>query len=259
MILKVHTPNPDLHQLEERLGYHFRQSALLHQALTHSSLANELHSQNVLSGKPGEVAPPADNEQLEFLGDSVLGFVTSDILYQRFPSFQEGKLSKLRAHLVSAKYLLRVARQLQLDEFLLLGKGEELSGGRHKSAILTDAMEAILGAIYLDGGIEPSRRFVIEKVLNPELERMALELEAGLPFTDFKSALQEFLQAQGNPQPVYSVIAEEGPAHEKKFTVEVSANGALARAEDSTKKQAAQRAARIVLEQLKEQQEKGGK
>jgi len=256
--LKAHTLNPDFHQLEERLGYRFERLDLLRQALTHSSLANELNSQNAANGKKAESAQPTDNEQLEFLGDSILGFVTSDLIYQRFPLFREGKLSKLRAHLVSARHLLKVARQLQLDEFVLLGKGEELSGGRNKSAILTDAMEAILGAIYLDGGIEPARKFVIDMILEAELERMAEEMETGLAFTDHKSALQEFLQARGNPQPVYSVIAEEGPAHEKKFTVAVSADTVQAQAEGSTKKQAAQRAARIVLEQLKEQQEPKG-
>lgn len=245
--MKTRGANSEIHGLEERLGYQFRQPALLEQALTHSSRANEMQSQNG-AGKQGN---PADNEQLEFLGDSILGFLTSDLLYRRFPGFREGELSKLRAHLVSARHLLKVARQLQLDQFLLLGRGEELSGGRHKSAILTDAMEAILGAMYLDGGMEPAKKLVVELVLEPELARMAKEQAVGDSFADYKSALQEFLQAQGNPQPVYSVVAEEGPAHERSFTVEVSAGGAQAQAQGSTKKQAAQRAARVLLEQLR--------
>ena len=253
--LKAQNFNPELGELEARLGYRFRDSALLRQALTHSSLANELAAQSDAEGKRQDA--PRDNEQLEFLGDSVLGFVTSDLLYQRFPGFREGDLSKLRAHLVSARYLLKVARWLALDQFVLLGKGEEQSGGRQKSAILTDAMEAILGAIYLDGGLAAARQLLMEKALEPELDRMTREsevAEAGFAFTDYKSALQEFLQARGNPQPEYSVVAEEGPAHQRTFVVKVAAGETIAQGHGSTKKTAAQRAARIALEQLQQQE-----
>ncbi len=254
--MKAQNINPEiaeLPELEERLGYRFRHPALLRQALTHSSLANEMSPPTETNGKRRETAT-GDNEQLEFLGDSVLGFVTSDLLYQRFPQFREGQLSKLRAHLVSARYLLKVARKLELDRFVLLGKGEELSGGRQKSAILTDALEAILGSMYLDGGIDAARQFLAARALEPELDRLTQEADTGFESTDYKSALQEFLQARGNPQPEYSVVAEEGPAHQRTFTVNVAAGEVMAQAHGSTKKTAAQKAARIALEQLQQQE-----
>src|SRR5262249_10615516 len=140
---------PDVSKLESLLGHSFSRRDLLERALTHSSHANE--------------ASAADNEQLEFLGDAILGFVTSQELFERYPSFSEGRLSKTRAHLVSARHLIKVAKQLGLGEFLRLGRGEERSGGRQKSALLVDALEALIAAIYLDGGIEPARGFVLEQ------------------------------------------------------------------------------------------------
>jgi ribonuclease-3 len=187
------------------------------------------------------------------LGDAVLALVTSEELFHRFPHFREGELSKLRAHLVSERHLIRVAQQLELGHYLRLGRGEEKSGGRGKTALLVDALEAILAAIYLDGGFEAAREFVLRNVIAPEMERM--ERGGGtLPITDFKSALQEAVQGLGLPQPAYVLVEESGPEHNKTFTVEArlhSKNGKTAefvgRAQGSTKKTAEQDAARQLL------------
>ena len=142
--------------LEQALAYRFKRPELLEQALTHSSQARELESlQSGLSARVG------DNEQLEFLGDAVLGLVTSEELFHRFPQFREGELSKLRAHLVSEKHLIRVAQEVQLGHYLRLGRGEEKSGGRNKTTLLVDGLEAVLGALYLDGGLETVRRVIL--------------------------------------------------------------------------------------------------
>src|SRR6201997_5459320 len=162
--------------LEGLLGYHFRRSELIYQALTHSSQARELEALQTIKEGPR----PGDNEQLEFLGDAVLALVTSEELFRRFPDFREGELSKLRAHLVSEKHLIRVAQGLELGHYLRLGKGEEKSGGRSKTALLVDALEAVLAAMYLDGGLEPARQFILRSVVIPELERMDLA-GSGLP------------------------------------------------------------------------------
>ena len=154
--------------LEEGLGYHFRRRAVIEQAVTHSSQAREQEAQQAGESK----YKVSDNEQLEFLGDAVLALVTSEELFQRFPQFREGELSKLRAHLVSERHLIQVAQQLELGHYLRLGRGEEKSGGRGKTALLVDALEAILAAIYLDGGLEVAREFVLRNVIAPELERM---------------------------------------------------------------------------------------
>ncbi|HYL13642.1 MAG TPA: ribonuclease III [Terriglobales bacterium] len=243
----------DIAALEGTLGYHFRHPELIQQALTHSSQARELESAH-----PDRVARMGDNEQLEFLGDAVLGLVTSQELFQRFPGFREGELSKLRAHLVSERHLIRVAQQLELGHYLRLGRGEEKSGGRTKTALLVDALEAILAAMYLDGGLELTRQFILQWIVTPELLRMDLKGSTALPITDFKSALQETLQAKGCPQPSYVLVKEEGPEHNKTFTVEVrlhppvsqSKAEVVGRATGSTKKRAEQDAARQVLEYL---------
>jgi ribonuclease III len=237
--------------LQELLGYSFLRTELLQQALTHSSQARELEASQAES--PLRVG---DNEQLEFLGDAVLGLITSEELFRRFPQFREGELSKLRAHLVSAKHLIQVARELQLGEYLLLGRGEEKSGGRSKAALLVDALEAVLGALYLDSGLETARRLVLQRILLPELERLVSSGNA-LPVTDYKSALQEKLQGAGLSQPDYVLVREQGPEHRKTFTVEVRLKAPegvmpefVGRAEGSTKKNAEQDAARQVLEYL---------
>src|SRR5580693_8441505 len=201
--------------LEALLGHGFQRPELLDQALTHSSQASELEA----AQPPKDGLRPGDNEQLEFLGDAVLALVTGEELFRRFPSFREGELSKLRAHLVSEKHLIQVAQKLGLGNYLRLGRGEEKSGGRAKTALLVDALEAVLAAIYLDGGLEVARSFVLRNVIAPELERM--ERGGGtLPVTDFKSALQEAVQSLGLPQPAYVLVDESGPEHSKTFTVE---------------------------------------
>src|SRR6267378_3395764 len=194
--------------LEAALGYHFRRRAVIEQAVTHSSQAREQEAQQAAEAK----YQVSDNEQLEFLGDAVLSLVTSEELFQRFPQFREGELSKLRAHLVSERHLIRVAQQLELGHYLRLGRGEEKSGGRSKTALLVDALEAVLAAIYLDGGLDAARQFILRSIVGPELERMDLAA-SGLPVTDFKSALQETLQAMGQPQPFYVLVKEAGPEH----------------------------------------------
>jgi ribonuclease III len=238
--------------LEDALGYTFKRRELLDQALTHTSQARELESLQA----PG-ANPVGDSEQLEFLGDAVLGLITSEEIFHRFPHFREGQLSKLRAHLVSEKHLIRVARQLQLGHYLRLGRGEEKSGGRHKTALLVDALEAVLGAMYLDSNQQEVRRVILQYIIEPELEEMA-RTGSSLPVTDFKSTLQEQLQAVGRQQPMYTLVNERGPEHSKTFTVEAHLQSAsnhgkiefTGRAEGSTKKNAEQEVARQLLEYL---------
>ena len=247
------TPEP----LQAALEHQFRRPELLLQALTHSSYARERESQDgAVAGSVG------DNEQLEFLGDAVLGFVTSQELFQRFPQYREGQLSKTRAYLVSEEHLIRVARELELGHYLRLGHGEEKSGGRAKTAILVDALEAVLAAMYLDAGLERTRSFILERVVEPELQRLKQENPAGLPVTDFKSALQEAAHSVGAPPPSYVLVRERGPEHRKTFTVEARVerlNGHgkphCTQAEGPTKKQAEQGAARKALEYLLSTQE----
>jgi len=237
--------------LEESLGHRFQRQELLEQALTHSSQAREAEA-------AGALKVPAlghgDNELLEFLGDAVLGLVSSETLFRRFPGLHEGHLSKLRAHLVGQRHLSRVAEELQIGAYMRLGRGEEKSGGRTKASLLVDALEAILAALYLDGGWEVARDFIVQAILDPELAHMNLESSA-MPVMDFKSALQEALQASGRAQPVYVLVKEEGPEHRKTFTVEArlpepEVTQFVGRAEGATKKRAEQEAARQVLEHL---------
>jgi len=239
-------------ELEQALAYRFTRPELLEQALTHSSQAREIE---VASAAAGIRAP--DNEQLEFLGDAVLGLITTEELFRRFPHFREGELSKLRAHLVSEKHLIRVAQLLDLGHYLRLGRGEEKSGGRHKTTLLVDALEAVLGAMYMDGGLENVRRVVVPHIIAPEVERIMRD-GSSLPLTDFKSALQERLQAMGRAQPVYVLVNEQGPEHSKTFTVEARLQTAdqpqpefVGRAQGSTKKNAEQGAAQQLLEYLR--------
>ncbi len=236
-------------ELEESLGHRFHRRELLEQALTHSSQAREVEA---LGAGSASSSSGGHNEMLEFLGDAVLGLATSETLFHRFPTFQEGHLSKLRAHLVGQRHLLRVAEQLQIGHYMRLGRGEEKSGGRNKASLLVDALEAILAALYLDGGWAVARDFIVRVIVAPELAHMKLETSA-IPVMDFKSALQEALQARGGPQPVYTLVKEEGPEHKKIFTVEVKlpepAVGQFV-AQGATKKRAEQEAARQALEHL---------
>jgi ribonuclease III len=239
--------------LESVLGHRFSRRELLEQALTHSSHAHEAET-----GEGESAESSDDNEQLEFLGDAVLSLVTSEALWQRYPEFQEGQLSKMRAHLVSERHLVNAATQLGIGDFLFLGKGEEKSGGRQKPALLADALEAIVAALYLYAGFDAVRGFILKNIVDPELERLDATTSSGLPISDFKSALQEALQSGGKPQPSYVVTDEEGPDHRKQFTVEVRilprSGGSpeyVARASASTKKQAEQLAAQQALEHLR--------
>lgn len=241
----------DIAALEQALGHSFKRVELLDQALTHTSQAREQEAQQTAGD-----SRVGDNEQLEFLGDAILGFIVSRELFQRFPHFREGELSKLRAHLVSEKHLIRVARELNLGAHLRLGRGEENSGGRHKTALLVDALEAVLAALFLDGELAPVRSLVLKYILEPELCRLS-QSGQGLPMSDYKSALQERLQAIGRSQTTYVLVETQGPEHRKIFTVEARLRALdgpesefIGRAEGSTKKDAEQDAARQVLEYL---------
>ena len=230
----------ELERLEETIGYRFENRALLRRALSHSSHVHEQPSDD-----------SCDNEQMEFLGDAVLGFLISESLVARFPSYSEGSLSKLRAHLVSATHLFSVANRLCLGEYLLLGRGEEMSGGRTKKTLLVDAVEALIAAVYLDGGVNVTREFVANFVIgNGESDALSPEL-LSTPPTDYKSALQEFAQARRMPAPRYTIVREQGPEHSKLFTVEVRVGRDWAnQAEGFSKKAAAQGAAKAVLEDM---------
>jgi len=251
--------------LEQTLGHRFARIELLEQALTHSS-----HAHESFDGAEEERRrqPSRDNEQLEFLGDSVLAFVTSRSIFERYPRFSEGQLSKTRAHLVSARHLVQIANDLNLGAYLRLGRGEERSGGRLKAALLVNTLEAVVAALYLDGGLEVAGAFILKHIVQPELERMDSDPEQALAMSDQKSALQEWLQSVGGPSPVYRVVREDGPDHDKTFTVEVEVRvrpgdgskaeslgvaGQVIRAQGRTKKKAEQNAAQSALNVLRSQ------
>ena len=226
----------ELEPLEERIGYRFRDRGLLEHALTHRSRVHEDASGGVF-----------DNESLEFLGDSVLGFVIADMLFRQFPQHNEGQKSKLKASIVSAAALARLAERLGLGEFLILGRGEEKTGGRRKHAIIADCYEALIAAIYLDGGIEPAMGFIQRQFQGLVDEARRGGIDAA--FTeDYKSALQEWLQRAGRGLPVYRVAGEIGPPHRRSFEVEILVGGeVIATAAGKTKKEAAQTAAKLAL------------
>jgi ribonuclease-3 len=222
--------------LEERLGYHFKDQSLLVRALTHRSFVNEKES----SG-------PIHNESLEFLGDAVLGFLVSSRIFNRCPELNEGELSKIKAYLVSAVNLVHLAERIRLGDHLRLSRGEEKTGGRSKRAILADAFESVIGAIYLDGGVEAAAEFV-DRQIGDYLDGVDLR---HLTYGDFKSALQERLHHVGQLEPVYRVVNEIGPDHRKTFVIQVSVGDrVVAEASGRTKKEAQQAAARIAMENL---------
>jgi len=239
------------------LGHVFGAPELLARALTHRSLPSETNPEALAD-------PTADNEQFEFLGDAVLGMVVADSLLRLFPASREGELTRLRASLVSRAHLGGVGARIGLGPLLRLGKGEELSGGRAKTAILADAMEAVIAAVYLDAGLEAARGFIETHIVQPSLPALKAALDPENTFSgavgDHKSALQEHLQAAGAGQPRYVLTAQTGPDHQKHFRVEVRIarplpddpehTVALAEAEGLTKKQAQQQAARLALEHL---------
>jgi ribonuclease III len=229
----------DLQDLEQKLGNAFHDRELLVRALTHKSLSFER--------KPADDTF-VDNEQLEFLGDSILGFVVSESLIHRYPEYAEGRLSKLKAHLVSAAHLYRVAKSLELGRFLQLGRGEEMSGGREKRALLANALEAVIAAIYLDAGLDAAREFIVSRLVEPSgLPEPGMDEE----INDYKTALQERTQALGLAMPRYLIAKENGPDHAKTFVVEVRVGpGVASRGEGPSKKSAGQMAAKAVLELL---------
>ncbi len=231
----------ELEKLEQTVGHPFRDRELLRRALSHSSHVHE----RALAGSE----PQADNEQLEFLGDSVLGFIISEVLVARFPAFSEGKLSKLRAHLVSSSNLYRIASELNLGDYLLLGRGEELTGGRQKKTVLANALEALIAALYLDAGFASTRDFVRRVFIGRGDPEDPIEQALATPLTDFKSALQELAQSRRLPTPVYHIVHEEGPHHEKVFTVEVRVGREWhSRGQGPSKKSAAQKAAQTLID-----------
>lgn len=233
--------NADLEILERALSHKFRTRELLERALTHKSRIYE-------KATDGQFA--ADNEQLEFLGDAILGFVVSECLVRRYASYPEGRLSKLKAHLVSAARLYEVAQALGLGEYLFLGRGEEMSGGREKKALLSDAVEAVIAAIYLDAGLDAARQFIETHIVGAF---QADEDGADAAVTDYKSALQEMAQAWKLPPPRYVIIAEDGPEHSKTFTVEVRLGREwMSQAQGLSKKSAGQKAAQQILQRLNE-------
>ena len=234
----------DLDALEVAIGHRFADREVLCRALTHSS---HVHEQTPAEGP--EAA--RDNEQLEFLGDSVLGFLVSEALLKSHPEAPEGRLSKVKAHLVSAAWLHEAAQRLQLGDYLRLGRGEEMSGGRGKKTLLVDALEALIAAIYLDGGIDAAREFVNRFVSGPGAAAHGSTEEQPHNLTDYKSALQELAQARRLPQPRYVIVRERGPEHSKTFTIEVRVGRDwVGQADGYTKKSAAQKAAREVYERM---------
>lgn len=226
----------NLTTLQQNLGISFNQPDLLSQALTHSSFANE---------NPGAAI---SNERLEFLGDAVLGLIVAEHLYQNFPELPEGQMTKIRSYLVKQETLAQVAKTIDLGVYLYLGKGEESSGGQEKPANTARALEAVIAALYLDQGLTVTESLVL-RLLDPELQTILSEDV----ITDYKSRLQEYLQAKSRPAPNYHLVSMEGPDHAKKFIVEARLNDiVLATGSGRAKKLAEMEAARLALEKLGE-------
>ena len=240
-------------ELEQALGVRFADRDLLRQALTHRSFVHERGAESA-SDAGGD---REDNERLEFLGDAVVGLVAAEAMYRRFPELAEGELTRLRGALVSRRHLAEVAGELQLGQYLRLGRGEERSGGREKAALLANAMEAVLGAVFLDAGLEEVRRLIEARVIAPSVEALREHLADGTGMGDFKSALQELLQSRRQGQPEYRTTAESGPDHRKRFFVEARMGcEVLAEGAGRTRKHAEQDAARRAIEKL-QAEEKG--
>ena len=219
--------------LEAAIGYRFKNITLLQNALTHSSYANERWHNSLLS-----------NERLEFLGDAILGMTVAKYLYQTFPDRPEGELTRMRADMVCEQTLAKVAARIELGKHLLLGNGEEQGGGRTRNSILADAVESVIAASYLDGGMEAAQRFIDQFIL---VEVPVKKLHN----TDYKTALQELVQQKKNQVLSYALIGESGPDHDKQFDVEVKLNGqVVGTGSGSSKKRAEQAAARAALEKL---------
>ena len=244
--------------LQATLGHVFHDQHLLVKALTHSSLAYE-QTLDVRQGEDPPAVREEDNEQLEFLGDAVLGLVVAEILFRRFPDLHEGEWTRLRASLVSRRHLAHVGIAIDLGSYLRLGRGEDRGGGRKKSTLLANCVEAIIAALYLDGGLAPVAAFVNQHVVAPYVNELRQALDRGVLLGDHKTALQELLQAQKTGPPDYVLKAESGPDHRKRFLVEVRVAGsgvakkALARGVGTTKKRAEQEAARRAFDKLRKQ------
>lgn len=226
--------NKSFSLLEETIGYTFKDKALVKRALTHSSYANEQ-----------KINKSGDYERLEFLGDAVLELVSSEFFFHQYPDMPEGKLTKIRSSNVCEPALAYCAREFGLDQFVLLGKGEEMTGGRNRDSIISDVCEAVVGAIYLDGGMEPAKAF-IHKFILADLENKTL-------FLDSKSILQEMVQADNHATLEYKLVGESGPDHNKEFSVEVIVAGkVVGRGTGKTKKSAEQKAAYEAIKTLKD-------
>ncbi len=231
----------ELQSFQELISYSFQNLELLGEALTHKSFAHENSKE-----KGGH------NQRLEFLGDALLGMVISEYLYHRFPQHLEGKLSKMKSMIVKGALLVHKAKEIRLGEYLLLSKGEESTGGRDRTSLLADGFEALIGSIYLDGGLEACRHFILDR-LRPELK--GLELDA-VEEKDYKSSLQECAQAEFGQVPGYRVVSTQGPSHQIIFEVIVSLKGKVyGKGKGGTKKSAEQQAARQALEELKKTKE----
>ncbi len=214
-------------ELENTIGYSFKDPKLLRLALTHSSYSNERGAHK-------------NNERLEFLGDSVLGFITADYLFGELTNTPEGQLTKIRANAVCERSLAKFAAEINLGKYLFLGKGEMLTGGRERPSVLSDAFEALIAAIYLDGGIDEARKFVLRFVSNTEKDANEV--------TDYKTMLQEVIQKNPEEELKYELVAQSGPAHMKNFTVEVKLNSnCIGLGEGHSKKKAEQAAAKEAL------------
>ena len=220
-------------KLEKEIGYTFKNQELLNQALTHTSYAYENNVEN--------------NEKLEFLGDSILEFVSSKYIYEKYPNLKEGEMTKVRATVVCEESLYKIAKLHNFGDFLYLGKSEQRTGGKNRPAILEDSIEAIIAAIYLDGGILEAEKFIVENLKN--------EIEIATKHVgdkDYKTVLQEKLQMHGEVKIEYEIIKESGPDHDKKFESQVKCDGKiLAQGEGKSKKEAQMQAAKKALEKLK--------
>ncbi len=233
----------ELEKIQQKLGYKWKNRGLLRNALVHSSFTYE-----------SRVEGECNNERLEFLGDAVLQLVISEYLFRAFPERTEGELSKMRSMTVCEHSLARVARQLNLGRYILLGKGEEKSGGRERNSLLADAFEALVGSVYLDGGLGEAKSFVLD-----HLAGIIDEVVTGQTIRDYKTELQELLQRE-SPEPIlYRIVKEEGPDHDKVFTAEVIYRGRkLGTGRGKSKKEAEQQAAGVAWNMLKSEQSTGG-
>lgn len=219
-----------LEKFEEKIGYKFNNIELLKTAFSHTSYANERKTQS--------------NEKLEFLGDAILEFVVSEYLYENYKNLKEGEMTKVRAAVVCEQSLYTIAIKYHFDELIYLGKGEKLSGGNHKIAILADSVEAVIAAIFIDAGLEKAKQFIIEN-----LQEAIKQASHSVGQKDYKTVLQEKLQKHGSVKIEYNIIKEEGPDHDKTFVAEVKCNGeCLATGQGGTKKQAEMEAAKVALE-----------